>query len=277
MSILPSLLPDFGFKTKVFYSGEFCGKTQFTHEQGAGQLHLIRKGLVTLEHDHGNHLDIDVPTLVVYPRPCRHILVTRDAGADLICANIHFKSLESNPLARALPEVIIIPIHENESLNPMLHLLFEEASKHEMHKEEMMDRLCDILLMQVIRFACNTGLMQKSKLAGFSDKNIAAVLSAIHQSPSHPWSLKAMADVASMSRSKFAQHFHDIMGMTPGRYLTQYRMTLAESLLRHTRSVKAAAYAVGYSSQSAFSKAFTARTGMSPMSWLEKATDNMTT
>ncbi len=271
MSILSSLLFDFGFKTKVFYSGEFCGKTQFTDELGAGQLHLIRKGSITLEHEDGRHFDIKVPTLIVYPRPYRHKLVTQDVGAELICANIHFKSLDSNPLAKALPEVILIPLHENESLNPILQLLSDEASAQELHREEMMDRLCDILLMQVIRFAYNTGLMQESKLAGFSDKNIAAVLSAVHQTPSKPWSLNDMAEIASMSRSKFAQHFHDIMGITPGGYLKQYRMTLAESLLRHTRSVKAAAYAVGYSSQSAFTKAFTARTGMSPVTWLNKS------
>jgi AraC-like DNA-binding protein len=235
MSILSSLLPDFGFRTKVFYSGQFCGNNQFTKEQGAGQLHLVRNGLIMMEHDDGSYLEITVPTLVVYPRPCRHKLVTHGSNVDLICANIHFRSLESNPLAKALPKVIAIPLNEMKSISPTLHLLFEEAAAHEMHREEMMNRLCDILLMQVIRFACHTGLMEKNKLAGFSDKYIAAVLSAIHQCPSKTWSLKEMADVASMSRSRFAKHFNDVMEMTPGSYLTQYRMALAESMLRHTR------------------------------------------
>jgi AraC-like DNA-binding protein len=58
------------------------------------------------------------------------------------------------------------------------------------------------------------------------------------------------------------------VGMPPAAFLTDMRLTLAASYLRQNHSVKRTAQAVGYSSQPAFTKAFSAKFGMAPLKWL---------
>ncbi|HEX8887164.1 MAG TPA: helix-turn-helix transcriptional regulator [Noviherbaspirillum sp.] len=74
--------------------------------------------------------------------------------------------------------------------------------------------------------------------------------------------------MAGMSRSKFASQFHKQVGMPPAEYIAQRRMKLARQLLRQRLPVEQVAIRVGYQSQPAFSRAFSARFGVSPSAWL---------
>lgn len=77
-----------------------------------------------------------------------------------------------------------------------------------------------------------------------------------------------MATLCGMSRSKFAQRFSTVVGITPAEYLLEQRMTLAKRLLLHGRQVQDVAGDVGYSSQPAFTRAFRTVCRMSPRDWL---------
>jgi AraC-like DNA-binding protein len=68
-----------------------------------------------------------------------------------------------------------------------------------------------------------------------------------------------------MSRSAFAEHFNKLVGDTPLRYLTRWRLSLANELLRSgSVSVSEAAHRVGYASEAGFSRAFKAHHGHAP-------------
>ena len=73
-----------------------------------------------------------------------------------------------------------------------------------------------------------------------------------------------MAEVAGMSRARFAAHFHAVVGQTPGDYLAGYRLALAEAALRRGRPVKQVAAEVGYGSASALARVFRTRMGVAP-------------
>jgi AraC-like DNA-binding protein len=75
-----------------------------------------------------------------------------------------------------------------------------------------------------------------------------------------------------MSRARFAVRFKNIVGKTPGQYLAEWRLGLAQSLLRRGKPIKLIADEVGYSSASALSRAFTALRGVSPSQWLRNTT-----
>jgi len=61
----------------------------------------------------------------------------------------------------------------------------------------------------------------------------------------------------AVSRSVLDQRFRDVLGRSPIRYLTEWRMHLADDLLRATQlGVCAVARRVGYESEAAFSRAF---------------------
>src|SRR5690606_12111322 len=95
------------------------------------------------------------------------------------------------------------------------------------------------------------------------------VLTAIHEQPDAAWTLARMANTAGMSRSAFAAAFKQRVGSTPIDYLTQWRVSIAQTLLRDGNSVKAISARLGYSSASALSRAFTHTVGASPRAWLQ--------
>jgi AraC-like DNA-binding protein len=57
------------------------------------------------------------------------------------------------------------------------------------------------------------------------------------------------------------------VGTTPVSYLAEWRIGVAQSMLRRGKSVQLVADAVGYGSASALSRAFTALAGVSPSDW----------
>lgn len=156
-------------------------------------------------------------------------------------------------------------------MGEVVNLLFLEASKESLGQRFVMDRLCDILVFQVIRHAMNTGQLKAGVLAAFSDPGIAKAVAAVHDNPALEWRVETMAVQASMSRSKFAAKFHALVGMSPAAYVTDLRLNLAENLLRQDQMVKTVAAAVGYRTQQAFTRAFTERNGMPPTEWLKGA------
>jgi len=67
--------------------------------------------------------------------------------------------------------------------------------------------------------------------------------------------------------------FRQVLGRSPIRYLTEWRMHLAEELLATTDiGVVAVAHRVGYESEEAFSRAFKRARGLSPSHWRDAHT-----
>jgi len=72
-----------------------------------------------------------------------------------------------------------------------------------------------------------------------------------------------------MSRARFAEHFHAVVGAPPAEYLTSWRLMLAQRLLAKGVAAKAVATRVGYGSSSALHRAFVRKFGQSPSDWLK--------
>lgn len=269
MDRLLTLIDSSTFNTRVFYNGEFCGAQDFAENGQVGQLHLIRHGPVIIHPAGQVPVRIEEPALVFYPRGMSHrLVVPAGTSASLLCASTSFLGGSRNPLARALPEFLQVPMAKMDRLAQTLRLLFDEASLEQCGRDLILDRLCDVLIVQVIRHAFQTRQLSTGMLTGFSDPKLSRALAAMHGKPQHPWLLEDLAKIAGMSRSKFADYFQQTIGIPPGEYLTQWRIGLAQSLLRKGKSVKAVSQEVGYGSQPAFSRAFTEKTGISPRAWL---------
>ncbi|MCP6606621.1 cupin domain-containing protein, partial [Klebsiella pneumoniae] len=73
-------------------------------------------------------VQVEVPSLLLYPRPMPHRFSTDpQQGADMACANLHFEGGRLNPISAALPDFICLPLAELYGGKAALELLFEEA------------------------------------------------------------------------------------------------------------------------------------------------------
>jgi AraC-like DNA-binding protein len=103
-----------------------------------------------------------------------------------------------------------------------------------------------------------------SWLRALVDSRLAPALARMHADPARSWSLSELARHAGMSRTSFAVHFRDVLGVPPITYLTNWRMHLAERDLSEGISISEVASSVGYASVSAFSHAYKRATGIAP-------------
>lgn len=274
MDHLSQLLNRFSLSAGVFYTGNICGVHGFDRDTRRGHVHLIKRGPVQLVGGPEGGLSITEPSLLFMPRPDAHQLITDDRfGADVVCASIQFGAGGHNPITDSLPSLVIVPLAELTGAQPMLELLYEEAFSQNCGRQASLDRMCELLLIRLLRFCLAKGIAKGGALSGMSDARLAKALVAMHEDPAREWELSEMATLAGMSRARFAVHFRQVTGETPANYLASWRITLAQGLLRAGRPLKHVSAEVGYGSPSALTRAFVRKIGTSPKNWLRMLED----
>jgi AraC-like DNA-binding protein len=252
----------------MFYSGQLCGISPSLNEQ-AGYLHVLRKGTLTVTHPNASKLVIDTPSILFFPHPHEHrVHGSEEEGAELVCATVKFGVGMLNPLIGSFPEPFVVPLNALPELAPALELLFSEASSEFPGRQAALDRLFEYVLVLLIRSALNARLVDSGILLGLADERLGKAIEGMHKHPETAWSLELLAESAGMSRARFAAHFRQVVGMTPFDYLINWRLGIAQTMLRKGNSLKLIASAVGYANATALTRVFTQRLGMSPSEWL---------
>lgn len=222
-----------------------------------------------MSHANGKILRLTEPSLLFYPRPASHRLrADEDAGVDLICASVEFGGQDLNPVVVGLPALMVVALSAMPNLRPVLEALFAEAFSEHCGRGAALNRLSEVLLIYLLRHAMNEGFVQSGVIAGLADPRLAKAITAIHDEPARLWNLHALAEVAGMSRARFAAHFVQVLGTSPGDYLAAWRISVAQGLLIQGRQVKTIADEVGYGNANALSRAFRQRVGQTPTEWL---------
>ncbi len=140
-----------------------------------------------------------------------------------------------------------------------------EAAKLESGAHAIIDRLSEIILIQVIRATLNNSKKPIPFLSAFADARIKRVLAAIHASPEENWNVERLGQLVNMSRSSFSNRFTELANMTPLQYVIFVRLQKASRLLTETSiSLIAVAESIGYQSEAAFSQAFKKQYMMRP-------------
>lgn len=264
---LAALMTHFPMKARVFNAGALCGINTLQSDGEHGQLHLVRDGAVQVQYGR-SLLDVEQPSLLLFPRPLTHRFITDpERGADMVCANLSFEGGASNPIASALPDLVCLPLTDILGAEPVLSLLFEEAFEQRCGRIALVERLLEVVMIQVMRQLMERGDVQGGLLSGLSHPRLRNALVAMHERPEQEWTLDQLADVAGMSRSVFAAAFRETLGTTPGQYLQGWRVRLAQKALLRGRPLKVIATEVGYGSEAALSRAFKAQSGQSPRKW----------
>lgn len=276
MDRLSSLLERFRVQAQLYYGGTLCGLRDIDAREGHGYLHVLRRGELKVSHPRAHDVPRSMrftePTLLFYPRPLPHRFHNPPReGSDFTCAQLTFDGGPHNPLARALPSLIALPLAQVQGLGPALDLLFAETDRVRCGQRLLADRLFEVVLIQLLRWLLDhpqQAGIRPGLITGLSDPRLALALTAMHDAPGEPWTLESMARCAGMSRTAFANTFRNIVGQTPGDYLGDWRIALAQGRMREGVPLKMLAGELGYANPSALSRAFASKVGVSPRRWL---------
>ncbi len=202
---------------------------------------------------------------------CRTGLIHRFGGDGaetvVLSGKFEFDDVDTHPLLRALPPMIVIRGEAGKAiewLEGTLAFVACESQSNRPGAQAVLDRLCGVLFIQAVR-GWVTQAGDHGWPAAVQDPAVARALSLIHDEPARRWTVEALGDQAAMSRSAFAERFRRLVGEPPLQYVTRWRMHQATQLLRDPSSnVATIAERVGYESEAAFAKAFKRMVGHAP-------------
>lgn len=196
-------------------------------------------------------------------------------SAFILTAGCRFDVELGQPLMSALPAAIPILGGQNstpEWLRIGIEFLLQETRERRPGHQSILNRLGDIWFVEILRtYIESLPEGNDSWLRALKDPALALVLSAIHKHPGKAWTVPALAQMACLSRSAFADRFQKIMGKPPLTYVSEHRMRVAAWQLRHTgQPICHIGDAVGYASETAFGQAFKRSYGLAPGRYREQ-------
>jgi AraC-like DNA-binding protein len=191
------------------------------------------------------------------------------ATTSFVCAGYDYDLDVAQPLLSLLPQVIHVPADpvRGRDVAALVELLAGEIGARRAGSRVAAARLIDLLLVVAIRRWAETQPADAapSWLVALRDPLIGRVLAVLHDRPGEHWTLAALADEVHLSRATLARRFTNAVGESPLSYLGRWRMHLAAERLAHgTETVEEVARQVGYTSEYAFSRAFSRHRGQPP-------------
>ncbi|MFB7328021.1 AraC family transcriptional regulator [Streptomyces sp. NPDC056190] len=174
-------------------------------------------------------------------------------------------------LLSTLPAAVVRPAGEGN--DPLIGLLAEEMARDEPGQELVLDRLLDLLLVNVLRgWLADPDSGAPAWYRAQSDPVVGPALRLLHDNPAHSWTVESIARKVGVSRAQLARRFTAVVGEPPMAYLADWRLTLAADLLREPdTTVAMVARQVGYSNGFALSSAFKRVRGLSPQEYRAQA------
>lgn len=246
---------------------------------GSAETVRLRAGdLVVLPHGRGHslfdsHRSAIVPvSSIVEKRKVGRVGVLRVGGegapTTVFCGQFVYDAPFGEMALSGFPAVIHVAGKEGrpaEWLALAIRLRATEVRSEAPGREVTLSRLMDLLFVEAVRHWMASGAAPpRGYLRALRDPRIGAALAKMHEHPERGWNVPSLAAEVGMSRSSLNQRFVELVGESPAKYLTRWRMQVASRLLQ-APGVKIAQIAekVGYS-EAAFSRVFKRQTGMSP-------------
>jgi len=229
----------------------------------------------------------EVPDISAFARPSTPLPLFHEFGgggperARVVCCFLGCDERPYNPLLAALPSVIHLSASAPQSatgwLGALLGIAVREAGSARPGHENVLARLSELIFVETIRQHLESlAPDQTGWLSGLRDPVVGRALATLHSDPSEPWTVERLARAVGLSRSVFADRFAVIVGHPPMHYLALWRMQLASRLLAEGGQVAEVAAAVGYDSESAFSRAFKKLVGHAPGTWRRREVSTVT-
>jgi AraC family transcriptional regulator, alkane utilization regulator len=180
------------------------------------------------------------------------------------------------PLLESLPPMLRIPMGDGPAARLMRELLrvgVRESSMDSPGSASTLAKLTELMFVEAMRRHVEAlPAAGKGWLAGVRDLQVGRALALLHAHPDKAWTVDKLARESAISRSALAERFTALVGESPMKYLTRWRLALAAQRLRGTReTVSRIADGSGYESEAAFNRAFKREFGVPPASWRRSA------
>ena len=300
--ILSSLRLTGGVVIDAEFSGDYCVRAEFTPNHCAPwfampqtliSYHYVRSGNTTVMVDGMPPATLGPGSIVILPRNDPHRLasdasvepydvdkvswVTEEGVHRVTLGNAGEKTMvwcgflgadetARHPLIEALPPMLTLSASSEQAAWVESSLKFLSSGNA---SPELVARLAELFLSQAIREYVET-LPPSSKgwLRGLTDPAVSKALSIIHNHYTEELDVETLAREAGVSRTVLGERFAELIGESPMRYCAAWRMRMASNMLRdNNQSTANVAYAVGFSSEAAFNRAFKREFGVPPATW----------
>lgn len=186
----------------------------------------------------------------------------------LVCGEFNFDELGVHPLLDNLPKLMYVSgssSHNTHWLESALSFISYESLNNAPGSHAIINRLSEVMLIQVIRATIESSDDTIPFLSAFADPRINKVMSSIHENPTQSWSVEQLGQIAAMSRSSFSKLFTSLVHMTPMKYIVFVRLQIASRLLTESSmTLSRIAEYIGYQSEAAFSQAFNKQFNLRP-------------
>lgn len=246
-----------------------------------GERHWATKGDVVVlpygdQHQVGGSEEAEIVPIasLLDPPPWSVLPVLRygtgGKRTDIVCGYLHSEDPLFDPSLRALPPVFVV--HPPPARHPVDRRQHPVRPGHGVGVAAgpgPIARLPEALLIEVLRIHLATApAVERGWVAALPDPVLAPAMSQLHAAPERKWTVGDLAASVAVSRSHLDERFRQVLGRSPIRYLTGWRMHVAEELLAHSdHSVATIARRVGYDSEEAFSRAFNRGHDDAPSHW----------
>lgn len=250
------------------------------------EVHLVAGDVVAFPFASSHQLGVGTggssitPVEDLPPRPWRQIPILRygngRVNARLLCGYLQCDALNFAPLRHSLSPLLHARTRRGGQANWLratLEQIVLEVDSPRSGGLSMLERLTEITFIELLRHQIGASKSGSTGwLAALGEPAVGRCLASIHDDPSRPWSLKALASASGVSKSVLNERFEEILDTSPMRYVRDWRLHLASVALGTSdKPIGAIADDAGYGTEAAFNRAFSRAYGMPPAAWRRNA------
>ena len=300
MDLIDDILATLNLKGALYFRTDFSGEWGVTVPEhcGAARFHLVIQGRCHVRIASGETVVLWPGDLILIPGGRSHQLCDADgrdapplesvldalnytgdgvliagegdetASTQMVCGHFSFRNGADHPLLRALPSCLVFTAADRARaplLDDTLRLITQRIFESRPGSMASVIKLSEAAFIELIRASAERQGDLATIMAAFEDRQISRALKSIHERAQSPWTVESLAQEAGMSRSRFAERFRGLLGVSPMAYLSEWRLQKALAMLDDSRaSVQQIAVEAGYQSPAAFTRAFVTRFGAPP-------------
>lgn len=263
--------------------GELLGETRLQAGQvlqqaaGAARFHVIQDAACHLRLDDGTTRLLAPGDILFVSHGQGHQLqgAAPDSTPRITSGLFRFEGGCGQALLQGLPSLLHVscqgtdhsdPIGSREWLALTVAAMQKEVRNPSIGSAIMLSRIIDLMFIWAVRhWLAHAPQGIGGWIAALRDPLIGQALALLHAEPGASWSVERLAGLVKQSRTSLTQRFARLVGQSPMRYLTHWRMQLAGQRLQ-TSSLRVSQIAeqLGYESEAAFSRAFRRDFGVTP-------------